>query len=83
MIFGAQMKQAPLIIIIPEYKKSDPAVGKKGIRLMTVHVRRGPPDVKDENWNHISKATDIQACSKISLLRTAALSPLANVPALL
>ncbi|GAA5986493.1 hypothetical protein JCM5350_003411 [Sporobolomyces pararoseus] len=59
---------APLIIIIPEFKKSDPAVGQKGIRLMTVHVRRGSPDVKDEQWNHISKATDIQACIQANVM---------------
>ncbi|GAA5832210.1 hypothetical protein JCM3766R1_002336 [Sporobolomyces carnicolor] len=59
---------APLIIIIPEFKKSDPTVGQNGIRLMTVHVRRGPPDVKDENWNHTSKATDVIACIQANVM---------------
>ncbi|KAJ6022232.1 hypothetical protein N7540_007736 [Penicillium herquei] len=52
----------PLIVIIPEIKATDPSVKRKGLRLITSHIRRGPPDVKDEMWNHISKATDVQAC---------------------
>jgi branched-chain amino acid aminotransferase len=50
----------PLIVIIPEYKAVDPSVKTKGLKLITSHIRRGQPDVKDEMWNHISKATDIQ-----------------------
>lgn len=38
----------PLIIIVPEYKKPDPNVHAKGMKLVTVHVRRGNPDSKDE-----------------------------------
>lgn len=52
----------PLIVLIPEIKPTDPAVKEQGLRLITSHIRRGPPDVKDEMWNHISKATDVQAC---------------------
>ncbi|CAI7657709.1 unnamed protein product [Penicillium pancosmium] len=52
----------PLIVMIPEIKAADPNVKKHGLRLITSHIRRGPPDVKDEMWNHISKATDVQAC---------------------
>ncbi|KAI9742136.1 MAG: hypothetical protein M1834_000526 [Cirrosporium novae-zelandiae] len=52
----------PLIVIMPEYKAVDPLAKTKGLRLGTSHIRRGPPDVKDEMWNHISKATDVQAC---------------------
>ena len=52
----------PLVVIIPEIKATDPGVKSKGLRLITSHIRRGPPDVKDEMWNHISKATDVQAC---------------------
>ncbi|KAJ5723581.1 hypothetical protein N7488_001616 [Penicillium malachiteum] len=52
----------PLIVIIPEIKATDPSIKDKGLRLITSHIRRGPPDVKDEMWNHISKATDVQAC---------------------
>ncbi|KAF7531273.1 hypothetical protein G7054_g9048 [Neopestalotiopsis clavispora] len=52
----------PLIVIIPEVKATDPATHTRGLRLGTTWVRRGSPDVKDEQWNHISKATDVQAC---------------------
>ncbi|KAL2848520.1 aminotransferase [Aspergillus pseudoustus] len=52
----------PLIVMIPEVKATDPNVKQQGLRLITSHIRRGPPDVKDEMWNHISKATDVQAC---------------------
>ncbi|KAI9639153.1 aminotransferase [Dioszegia hungarica] len=52
----------PLIVIIAEHKRPDPSISERGLKLMTVHVRRGNPDVKDEMWNHMSKATDIQAC---------------------
>lgn len=52
----------PLIVIIPEIKAVSPSVKTRGLRLATTWVRRGPPDVKDEQWNHISKATDVQAC---------------------
>jgi branched-chain amino acid aminotransferase len=52
----------PLIVIIPEYKDVDLKAKARGLRLITSHIRRGTPDVKDEMWNHISKATDIQAC---------------------
>ncbi|KAJ9484663.1 hypothetical protein VN97_g8705 [Penicillium thymicola] len=34
----------------------------QGLRSITSHIRQGPPDIKDEMWNHISKATDVQAC---------------------
>lgn len=52
----------PLIVIIPEHKVTSPSASATGLRLITSHIRRGSPDVKDEMWNHISKATDIQAC---------------------
>lgn len=40
----------------------------RGLSLATVHIRRGPPDIKDEMWNHMSKATDIQACIQANVL---------------
>ncbi|KAH6695452.1 aminotransferase [Plectosphaerella plurivora] len=52
----------PLIVIIPEVKAVQAESRNRGLRLATTWVRRGPPDVKDEQWNHISKATDVQAC---------------------
>lgn len=53
---------SPLIVIIPEVKAVDPQARQRGLVLATTWVRRGSPDVKDEQWNHISKATDVQAC---------------------
>lgn len=58
----------PLIVIIPEIKAFDPAAKSRGLRLPTTWVRRWPPDVKDEQWNHISKATDVQACISANVM---------------
>ncbi|KAJ4340887.1 hypothetical protein N0V87_002241 [Didymella glomerata] len=59
----------PLIVIIPEVKAVDPSSKNRGLRLATTWVRRGPPDVKDEQWNHISKATDVQACISANVMQ--------------
>lgn len=53
---------APTIVIVPEYKEPLPATVEQGIRLFTVHVRRGPPDVQDPKLNSHSKLNDILAC---------------------
>lgn len=58
----------PLIVIIPEIKAVSPEAKETGLRLATTWVRRGPPDVKDEQWNHISKATDVQACISANVM---------------
>ena len=50
------------VVIIPEYKVPDPAVAARGIRLFTVHVRRGPSDVQDPKLNSHSKLNCILAC---------------------
>ncbi len=52
----------PTIVIIPEYKEALPATVEKGIRLFTVHVRRGYPDVQDPKLNSHSKLNCITAC---------------------
>ena len=52
----------PTIVIIPEYKESSPDVIEQGIRLFTVHVRRGYPDVQDQKLNSHSKLNCIMAC---------------------
>ena len=49
----------PTVVIIPEYKV---AVESAGIRLATVHVRRGAPDVQDPRLNSHSKLNCILAC---------------------
>jgi branched-chain amino acid aminotransferase len=50
------------IVIIPEYKEPLPAVVETGIRLFTVHVRRGDPAVQDPKLNSHSKLNCITAC---------------------
>lgn len=50
------------IVILPEYKEALPETVKKGIRLFTVHVRRGYPDVQDPKLNSHSKLNCIMAC---------------------
>ena len=50
------------IVIIPEYKTPRPEVVEAGVRLFTVHVRRGPPDVQDPKLNSHSKLNCIIAC---------------------
>lgn len=50
------------VVIIPEWKEANPAVLKRGLRLHTVHVHRGAPDVQDPAWNSLSKLNCIAAC---------------------
>jgi len=52
----------PTIVIIPEYKEPLPETARKGMRLFTVHVRRGYPDVQDPKLNSHSKLNCITAC---------------------
>ena len=50
------------VVIIPEYKLPRPEVLTRGLRLFTVHVRRGAPDVQDPKLNSHSKLNCITAC---------------------
>ncbi|WP_088310954.1 aminotransferase class IV [Novosphingobium sp. B 225] len=50
------------IVIIPEYKTPLPSTIERGIRLFTVHVRRGDPAVQDPKLNSHSKLNCITAC---------------------
>jgi len=52
----------PTIVIIPEYKIALPDTVTNGIKLFTVHVRRGYPDVQDPKLNSLSKLNCITAC---------------------
>lgn len=52
----------PTIVIVPEYKTPLPDTLEKGIRLYTVYVRRGAPDVQDPKLNSHSKLNCIMAC---------------------
>ena len=49
------------VVIIPEYKEPDPAVYERGLKLFTVHVRRGDPAVQDQKLNSHSKLNCILA----------------------
>lgn len=53
---------APTIVIIAEHKEPLPDTVLRGIRLFTVHVRRGAPDVQDPKLNSHSKLNCILAC---------------------
>lgn len=52
----------PTIVIIPEYKTPKSELQENGIRLFTVNVRRGYPDVQDQKLNSHSKLNCITAC---------------------
>ena len=49
------------IVIIPEYKEPDPSIYERGLKLFTVHVRRGDPAVQDQKINSHSKLNCILA----------------------
>jgi branched-chain amino acid aminotransferase len=49
------------IVIIPEYKEPDPVIYERGLKLFTVHVRRGDPAVQDQKINSHSKLNCILA----------------------
>jgi branched-chain amino acid aminotransferase len=49
------------VIIIAEYKEPDPAIYERGLKLFTVHVRRGDPAVQDQKINSHSKLNCILA----------------------
>jgi len=49
------------VVVIAEYKEPDPAVYERGLKLFTVHVRRGDPAVQDQKINSHSKLNCILA----------------------
>ena len=49
------------VVIIPEYKEPDPAIYERGLKLFSVHVRRGDPAVQDQKINSHSKLNCILA----------------------
>ena len=53
---------APTIVIIAEFKEALKETLSKGLKLFTVHVRRGYPDVQDPKLNTHSKHNCIAAC---------------------
>jgi len=50
------------IVIIPEWKAPVPETATRMLKLFTVHVRRGYPDVQDPKLNSHSKLNCITAC---------------------
>ena len=51
----------PTIVIVPEYKQPPEGVHERGLKLFTVHVRRGDPAVQDQKINSHSKLNCILA----------------------
>ena len=49
------------IVIIPEYKQPPEGIHERGLKLFTVHVRRGDPAVQDQKINSHSKLNCILA----------------------
>jgi branched-chain amino acid aminotransferase len=52
----------PTIVIVAQYMLENPQLQQRGLRLATVHVRRGRPDVQDPKWNSHSKLNCVTAC---------------------
>jgi branched-chain amino acid aminotransferase len=50
------------VVIIPEWKMPRPEAVAKGLKVHTVNVRRGAPDVQDQKLNSHSKLNCITAC---------------------
>jgi len=51
----------PTVVIIAEHKTASEGVAARGLKLFTVHVRRGPPDVLDPKLNMHSKLNCVTA----------------------
>jgi branched-chain amino acid aminotransferase len=49
------------VVIIAEYKEPEAAIYERGLKLFTVHVRRGDPAVQDQKINSHSKLNCILA----------------------
>ncbi len=52
----------PTVAIIPEWKAPDAGAADRMLKVFTVHVRRGYPDVQDPMLNSLSKLNCITAC---------------------
>jgi branched-chain amino acid aminotransferase len=49
------------VVIVPEYKQPPEGIHERGLKLFTVHVRRGDPAVQDQKINSHSKLNCILA----------------------
>lgn len=50
------------VVIVPQYMRENPELLERGLKLATVHVRRGRPDVQDPKLNSHSKLNCVTAC---------------------
>lgn len=50
------------VVIVPAQSPHDPEAARRGLKLFTVHVRRGAPDTQDPKINSHSKFNCISAC---------------------
>lgn len=50
------------VVIVPEYKQPPEGLQERGLKLFTVHVRRGDPAVQDPKLNCHSKLNCVTAC---------------------
>jgi branched-chain amino acid aminotransferase len=57
----ANLVTGPTVVIIAEHKQADPRVTNRGISLVTVSVRRPPPDTLDQRLNCHSKLHEVVA----------------------
>ncbi|MEO0600699.1 MAG: aminotransferase class IV [Myxococcota bacterium] len=51
----------PTVVVLAEHKAPVPELAARGLRLATVHVRRGRPDVQDPGLNSHSKLNCVAA----------------------
>jgi branched-subunit amino acid aminotransferase/4-amino-4-deoxychorismate lyase len=49
------------VVVLAEFKQPRPDITTRPLTLVTVHVRRGSPDVQDPGWNSHSKLNCVSA----------------------
>lgn len=54
-------RSGPTQVVLAEWKEPPPEVYARGLKLVTVPVRRGRPDVQDPAWNSHSKLNCVSA----------------------
>ena len=54
----------PTIVVIAEYKLTDPSLAVGGLRLHTASIRRPPPETLDQRWNCHSKLHEVVALAQ-------------------
>jgi branched-chain amino acid aminotransferase len=59
-----RLSSRPTIVVIAEWKVSDPEIAATGLRLHTATIRRPPPSTLDQRWNCHSKLHEVVALSE-------------------